>query len=198
VRGRCDVLRPEVGGTVTFETVMNRLLVITAKDGSSLVLSEPSGDRQQPAAPLFFEHVDRSEPRPVVGHFNPFSVIIDDQRYVVFAGTTPGGASVDAVLIQFPDHSRSYPVNNLPDRPGVWMSFPEPFYDGQAIRIAWLVDNRVYREETSAPLVWQPPETPNPSPRGPGPRPVRKSGDGWSVTQYAYIEDEDEDGTQIS
>jgi hypothetical protein len=34
---------------------MNRLLVITAQDGSSLVLSEQSGDRQPPAAPLFFE-----------------------------------------------------------------------------------------------------------------------------------------------
>lgn len=170
---------------------MNRLLVITAEDGSSLVLSETSGDRQQPAARLFFEHVGRSEPRPVVGLFSPFSLIIDAERYVVFAGTTPGGASVDAVLIQFPDHSRSYPVNNLPDRPGVWMSFPEPFCDGQAIRIAWLVDSRVYREETAAPLVWEPLE-PTSGRREPTPRPVRKTRDGFTVTQYAYIEDEDE------
>ena len=56
---------------------MNRLLVITAEDGSSLTLSEASGDRQQPAAPLFFEHVGRSEPQPVVGLFSPFSVIIN-------------------------------------------------------------------------------------------------------------------------
>jgi hypothetical protein len=170
---------------------MTRLVVITAQDGSSLVLSEPSGDRQQPATSLFFEHVDRSEPRPVVGLFSPFSVIVDDQRYVVFAGTTFDRASIDAVLIQFPDHSRSYPVNSLPDRPGVWMSFPEPFYDGQPIRIAWLVDNRVYHEETSAPLVWEPPEMPNASPGEPGRRSAKTTKNGFSITHFAYIEDED-------
>jgi hypothetical protein len=46
---------------------MNRLLVITAQDGSSLVLSEQT-DRQQPAA-LFVEHPGGAEPRPVVGRF---------------------------------------------------------------------------------------------------------------------------------
>jgi hypothetical protein len=169
---------------------MNRLLVISAQDGSSLALSQASGDRQQPTSGLIFEHVDRIAPRPVLGLFSPFSVIVEDQRCVVFAGTTPDGASVDAVLIQFPDHNRSYPVNKLPDRPGVWMSFPEPFCEGQRVRIVWLVNSRICHEETSAPLVWEPPEIPNPSPRAPDPRPAGKTKDGFTVSRYAYIEDD--------
>lgn len=177
---------------------MNRLLVITAQDGSSLVLGEQSGDRQQPAA-LFFEHVGRGEPRPVTGLFSPFSVIVDDKRHVVFAGTSFSEPSVDAVLVQFPDHGRTYPVQKLLDRPGVWMSFPEPFYDGQSIRATWLVNNQAYHEETTAPLVWEPFETPNPGPHEPDQQRVASiDDDGFTRTYYAYFEDEEDPPPQTS
>ncbi len=171
---------------------MHRLLVITAQDGSSLVLGERPGDRQQPAA-LVFEHLGRSEPRPVVGLFSAFSVIVNDQPQIVFAGTTFNEQPVDTVLIQFPDHSRTYPVLSFRDRSrGVWMSLPQPFYVGQRIRVAWLVDSRVCYEETSAPLVWEGPETPDLSPRKPGPRPGKDADeDGFTRTHYAYIEAEE-------
>jgi hypothetical protein len=127
---------------------------------------------------------------------------VDDQRHVVFAGTTVSEPSVDTIRLQFPDHMSASPVLRFRHRPGVWMSFPEPFPEGQTIRVSWLACEQVYHEENSAPLIWEPLEisserssTKRPASRGPAANEIIEAG--FTVTHYAYIEDDSND-TQIS
>jgi hypothetical protein len=173
-----------------FGTIVDRLLVVTAQDGSSLVLGEEPGDRRRGA--LFFEHVGRGEPRPVVGRLCAFSVIVAGQRQVVFAGTAPSTSSAAAVHLQFPDRSRTCRVQTFRHRHGVWMSFPEPFCDGQTVKALWIAENRVHHEETSAPLAWELPERPVVQQDSVRPGAAEETVDGFTVTRYAYLDTGDD------
>jgi hypothetical protein len=170
------------------ETIMDRLLVVTAQDGSSLVLGEEPGDRRGPGT-VFFEHAGRGEPRPVVGRLCAFSVIVAGQRQVVFAGTALSTSSAAAVHLRFPDRSRTYPVQTFRHRPSVWMSFPEPFCDGQTVTALWIAENRVCHEETSAPLAWGLTDMPGVQQDSGG---VEETEDGFTVTRYAYLDTTDD------
>ena len=73
------------------------------------------------------------------------------------------------------------------------MSFPEPFPEGQTIKVSWLTGEQVYHEETSAPLIWEPPETPSERAAPRRPASSETNEDGFTVTRYAYIEDDSDD-----
>lgn len=126
---------------------MTPLLVLTAPDGSSLVLSdEPDG--------LTFEHPGHGGPEPVDDRLAVLWPVIDRRQHVVLAGDTRAGAfaHADLVRVRFPHAAETYPV-----RGGVWMSFPAPYGEhgldrGATITVTWLAGERVLGEQRTAPL----------------------------------------------
>lgn len=123
---------------------MERLLMLTASDGSSLLLGE------DPAGGLVFEH-DHGAPEPVEDGFAVVWPIIDHSQHVVFAGDVEPG--VDCVEIRVAHESLSCRVREARGR-HVWMSFPTPVetVEGAVATASYLAGARVMATRQTAPL----------------------------------------------
>lgn len=132
---------------------MDPLLVMTASDGSSLMLGEDPADPQRPFR-LVFQHEGHGAPERVGGRLSVLWVRIDDRPNVLFAGTSLDEPGVDRVLVDLPHHGQICRLHPARHNARVWMSFPEPFEPGLVATAWWIGEDRVYRKEETPPLEW--------------------------------------------
>jgi hypothetical protein len=115
------------------------LLVVTASDGSSLVLGELDGT-------VVFEHQGHGPPEPLHERVSAFLVELAGGTRVVFCGEADPRAV--RVELEAPHASQTAPVK-VSDGRAVWMTFPAAFGPGEARIAARAIDGdgRVIHEE---------------------------------------------------